>query len=141
MQIASEMNWHEVRDPNDAELDRLAEQYQLHPLHVEDCRHRGQIAKVEENHNYLFVVLKPVDVEPDETDDEIYHYEGDHLELAPMLREQVILSNPMHPLCKDDCAGLCPHCGKNLNEGRCACPEEAPTTPFQVLRSVKTEQK
>ena len=65
MQIASEMNWHEVRDPNDAELDRLAEQYTLHSLHVEDCRHRGQIAKIEENHNYLFVVLKPVDVEPD----------------------------------------------------------------------------
>ncbi len=85
--------------------------------------------------------VEPADVEPDETDDEIYHYEGDHLELVPMLREQVILSDPMHPLCKDNCAGLCPHCGKNLNEGRCACPEEAPTTPFQVLRSLKTEQK
>lgn len=85
--------------------------------------------------------VEPVVVEPDETDDEIYHYEGDHLELVPMLREQVILSDPMHPLCQDDCAGLCPHCGKNLNEGRCACPEEAPTTPFQVLRSLKTEQK
>ena len=85
--------------------------------------------------------VEPVDVEPDETDDEIYHYAGDHLELAPMLREQVILSNPMHPLCKVDCAGLCQHCGKNLNEGRCACPDEAPTNPFQVLKSLKTEQK
>ncbi len=85
--------------------------------------------------------VEPEEVEADETDDEIYHYEGDHLELAPMLREQVILSDPMHPLCKDDCAGLCPHCGKNLNEGRCACPDETPLNPFQVLRSVKTEQK
>ena len=85
--------------------------------------------------------VEPEDVEPDETDDEIYHYEGDHLELAPMLREQVILSNPMYPLCKNDCAGLCPHCGKNLNEGRCACTDEAPATPFQVLRNLNTEQK
>jgi len=84
---------------------------------------------------------EPVEAIPDETDDEIYHYAGDHLELAPMLREQLILSDPMHPLCKDNCAGLCPHCGKNLNEGRCACQEEVPATPFQALKSLKTEQK
>ncbi|ULA63986.1 MAG: hypothetical protein LZF86_110686 [Nitrospira sp.] len=85
--------------------------------------------------------VEPVEAEPDETDDEIYHYGGDHLELAPMLREQVILSDPMHPLCKPDCAGLCPQCGKNLNDGRCACQEEAPANPFQALKSLKTEQK
>ncbi len=54
------MIWHEIRDPADAELDRLAERYGLHPLHVEDCRHRNQSAKVEENKTYLFTVLKPV---------------------------------------------------------------------------------
>ncbi|MBI4465244.1 MAG: magnesium transporter CorA, partial [Acidobacteria bacterium] len=59
------MKWHEIRDPNDAELDRLAEQYHLHSLHVEDCRHRGQSAKVEENDHYLFAVLKPVAVAAD----------------------------------------------------------------------------
>lgn len=85
--------------------------------------------------------VEPEDVSSDETGDEIYHYEGDHLELGPMLREQVILSSPMHPLCKDTCAGLCPHCGSNLNERRCACPEETPANPFQVLRNLKTEQK
>jgi magnesium transporter len=55
------MIWHEIRDPADAELDRLAERYGLHPLHVEDCRHRNQSAKVEENETYLFTVLKPVE--------------------------------------------------------------------------------
>jgi magnesium transporter len=52
-----------VRDPADPELDRLAARYQLHPLHVEDCRHRNQSAKVEENNGYLFMVLKPVRVD------------------------------------------------------------------------------
>ena len=56
------MEWHLIREPGDPELDRLAERFHLHPLHVEDCRHRGQTAKVEENHTYLFVVLKPVAV-------------------------------------------------------------------------------
>ncbi len=59
------MEWHELRDPNDAELDRLAARYQLHALHVEDCRHRDQSAKIEENDGYLFVVLKPVETEQD----------------------------------------------------------------------------
>ena len=56
------MEWHDLRDPNDSELDRLAERYRLHPLHIEDCRHRGQNAKIEEQEHYLFAVLKPVEV-------------------------------------------------------------------------------
>lgn len=84
---------------------------------------------------------EPVEAEADETGDEIYHYQGDQLDLAPMLREQVILSAPMHPLCKDDCAGLCAHCGKDLNEGLCQCPVEPASNPFHVLRGLKTEPK
>lgn len=53
------MEWHLVRDPHDPELDRLAERYHLHPLHIEDCRHRNQSAKLETNGAYLFTVLKP----------------------------------------------------------------------------------
>ena len=57
------MYWYEIRDPQDAELDRLAERYRLHPLHIEDCRHRHQAAKLEEGDAYLFVVLKPLEVD------------------------------------------------------------------------------
>lgn len=63
------MDWHDILDPADPELDRLAEIHHLHPLHVEDCRHRNQSAKVEENENYIFIVLKPVDLLPDGTID------------------------------------------------------------------------
>jgi magnesium transporter len=56
------MNWHDIRNPNDPELDRLAVQYHLHPLHIEDCRHGRQRAKVEEGAGYFFVVLKPVEL-------------------------------------------------------------------------------
>jgi magnesium transporter len=54
--------WHDLRNPNDPELDVLAERYHLHPLHVEDCRHGNQRAKVEEGADYIFAVLKPVHV-------------------------------------------------------------------------------
>jgi magnesium transporter len=53
--------WYDIRNPNDPELDRLAERYHLHPLHIEDCRHRNQRAKVEEGADYIFTVVKPID--------------------------------------------------------------------------------
>jgi magnesium transporter len=61
------MQWYEIRDPNDPELDRLAAEYHLHPLHIEDCRHRNQSAKVEESRGYVFTVLKPVAIAEDDS--------------------------------------------------------------------------
>ena len=52
------MTWYKITDPASPELDQLAEQYHLHPLHIEDCRHRNQSAKIEEGEGYLFAVLK-----------------------------------------------------------------------------------
>ena len=56
------MIWRDFQDPNDPELDVLAARYHLHPLHIEDCRHGDQRAKVEDGPDYIFVVLKPVHV-------------------------------------------------------------------------------
>src|SRR5438874_3559175 len=61
------MTWYDIRNPNDPELDRLAELYHLHPLHIEDCRHRNENAKVEDGPGYLFVIIKPVKVHGDGT--------------------------------------------------------------------------
>lgn len=53
------------------------------------------------------------------------HYAVDKLEpiieLDPDIREEIILSYPINPLCSDNCKGLCPRCGHNLNEGGCNC--------------------
>ena len=54
------MEWHKIVDPNSPDLDRLAERYHLHPLHIEDCRHRNQSAKIEEDPGYIFTVMKGV---------------------------------------------------------------------------------
>ena len=56
------MVWHDIRDPQDPKLDELAKQYNLHPLHIEDCRNRNQSAKIEPQDGYLFVVLKPLQI-------------------------------------------------------------------------------
>ena len=77
------------------------------------------------------------EAEPEEEPDDQYHYQGNQLDLAPMLREHVILSAPMQPLCSDDCLGLCAQCGKNLNEGPCQCAAEPPTPIVRVIQGIK----
>ena len=76
------------------------------------------------------------ELDEDEGDDR-YFYQGDHVDLAPMLREHIILASPMQPLCRENCAGLCARCGKDLNEGPCQCPAEAPSTAIRVIRTSK----
>jgi uncharacterized protein len=52
-------------------------------------------------------------------------YTAPALDLAELVGEQVELAVPMKPLCNEDCQGLCPRCGRNLNEGSCTCPKNA----------------
>ena len=52
---------------------------------------------------------------------EIGYYNGDGLVLEDVLREQVLLSLPEKTLCRADCKGLCPGCGRNLNTEPCSC--------------------
>jgi uncharacterized protein len=47
------------------------------------------------------------------------------LDLTEAIRQYALLALPMKPLCQESCAGLCPSCGHNLNQGACNCPPEA----------------
>jgi uncharacterized protein len=76
---------------------------------------------------------KPVD-EGETGGEEPYPYDGERLDMAEMLREQVILAGPMHPLCREDCLGLCPVCGQNRNQQLCGCREPREANPFMALR-------
>lgn len=54
------LSWYEVEDPASPQLDALAKKFNLHPLQIEDCRHRPQRAKYEEHTDYLFCVTKQI---------------------------------------------------------------------------------
>jgi uncharacterized protein len=43
------------------------------------------------------------------------------IDFNPDIRQEIILDYPLKPLCKPDCKGLCPGCGKDLNQGECGC--------------------
>jgi uncharacterized protein len=52
---------------------------------------------------------------------ETYPIEHEHIDLEPVAREALLLELPLAPLCREDCLGLCPTCGADLNEGACDC--------------------
>jgi len=68
---------------------------------------------------------------------EVSYYEGEGLLLEDVLREQVLLAVPLKALCRDDCKGLCPHCGKNLNSGQCSCAEPIEDPRWNALKEIR----
>lgn len=58
------------------------------------------------------------------------------LDELSLVREQFMLQLPMHPLCKEECQGLCPRCGKNWNKGRCNCPAESLKEPSALAKAL-----
>jgi uncharacterized protein len=45
------------------------------------------------------------------------------IDFTEAIRQYTVMSIPMKPLCREECAGLCPNCGRNLNHGPCSCPQ------------------
>ena len=68
-------------------------------------------------------------------------YGGKEIDLRPAVREQVLLSIPPSPVCREDCKGLCPNCGKDLNEGECGCDRVAVDPRWAGLKAIQLETK
>jgi uncharacterized protein len=57
-----------------------------------------------------------------EADDYMLFHDGRQLDLRKQVREALLLELPITPHCREDCRGLCPRCGADLNLGPCGCP-------------------
>jgi uncharacterized protein len=68
---------------------------------------------------------------------EISYYQGEGLLLEDALREQVLLAVPLKVICRENCKGLCPHCGKNLNVEQCSCGEPLEDPRWSALREIR----
>ena len=65
--------------------------------------------------------------------------DGDEINLAEPLVEQLLLNLPFQPICKESCNGLCPHCGADLNQAKCNCNEPQFDTRFTDLQKLKID--
>ena len=72
-------------------------------------------------------ILTGKSVTPEEEDRALWIDEHHILDLSEVTRQGVLLALPMSVTCREDCRGLCPNCGQNLNESKCTCgPEPDP---------------
>jgi uncharacterized protein len=78
--------------------------------------------------------------EESEEDVDIGYYEGEEIDLSPIVREQIILALPTRPLCREECRGLCPQCGANRNDTACECAEDVGDLRLSVLRTLKVSR-
>lgn len=81
-------------------------------------------------------------VQKEEEQGQVYALEAEAatLDLQPALREQLLLEVPPYPLCREDCKGLCPRCGADLNEETCDCVLEEPDPRWDALRELQLEE-
>lgn len=84
----------------------------------------------------MAAIARVAEVEIDEGDTEIGFYEGEGMELDDILRERVLLALPMQRVCREDCRGICPVCGKNRNEVQCDCRVQPADDRWGALRNL-----
>jgi uncharacterized protein len=79
------------------------------------------------------------DVELTAEELEISHYQEDFIDLTSIICEQIILQIPIKTLCKEECKGLCPRCGINLNTSSCNCHLDVVDNRMAVLKNFKVK--
>ena len=93
------------------------------------------------------LIFRPIGADRDSTDHaistsetEIGYYEGDGLLLEDVLREQILLALPAKTLCREDCKGLCPECGRNRNTDPCECATASTDPRWLALKDLRLKE-
>ena len=118
----------DIRTMADLPCSRCLEMYSL-PLDLHfDLLYTTEPEKIEKGESRV-----------DESSITEVHYDGTRIDLDALFGEQILLGLPLKPLCREDCRGLCPQCGANLNSEACGCSMERDVDPrFAALKKLKT---
>ena len=85
-------------------------------------------------------LILPVGQRPSEDDEDrvlLFEPDQDEVDISPVVRDALALSQPEYFLCRDDCKGLCPLCGEDRNQSDCGCRPPAPGSPFGALAALR----
>jgi len=104
------------------------------------------IVPVNADFDVTYVPAESQEVEPEATElqeEELSFatYEGDYLDIDELAREQLLLALPTRQLCREDCQGLCPACGADLNTRTCQCEQQEIDPRWAALAEVKKGDK
>ena len=85
-------------------------------------------------------IVQDEEVELTEEDLVSATYEGEEIDFSPEISEQILTEIPFKPLCNEECRGLCPECGVDLNEAACGCKDQSFSIKFGALKNLKVEK-
>jgi len=110
------------------------------------CARCLELAEIDVATDFRYVLVpQPTGFRPEvalrEDEIEYGYYTDDRIDLLPLLYEQVCLQLPMVVLCREDCLGICPHCGHNRNYGPCHCEDNVRDERWSALKHVVIVQK
>ena len=92
-------------------------------------------AQVDRHFSYSFSHVLVPSLE-NEDDDRYVEIRDERLDLDGLVREDILLELPTKFLCREDCRGLCPICGKNLNDGPCGCKADSVDPRLEALKNL-----
>jgi uncharacterized protein len=73
-------------------------------------------------------------------EDDVEFFKGNFIDLMGIIVESIVMAVPMRAICREDCQGLCPVCGQNLNEGSCTCAEEKTDERLTALKELLNKE-
>lgn len=120
---------------------------QIHTAVQGNCARCLELVVVPVNCNFAERLLYAKDVSlfshlaVGEVEEEYFIYDKDTLDITDILRENILAVLPQKILCRDDCRGLCPKCGKNLNQGQCDCDLHEVDPRLAVLAKLKETEE
>lgn len=71
----------------------------------------------------------------------VYDEEDNFIDISEILRQNALAAQPIQPLCKEDCCGLCPICGENRNRRTCDCKDESVDPRWQGLLQIRAKHE
>ena len=107
-----------------------------------DCSRCLELARIPVHARFSYTLVPDREGQAEETelsaeDLDFVYYRDDLIEPEPLIYEQIVLQIPMKALCREDCRGLCPRCGANLNQTVCGCREDPADSRLAVLKKLK----
>jgi uncharacterized protein len=106
---------------------------------VDDCRRCLEPVKRDIDESLTLVYAPPDELAEQGADVRQLANDEVEIDLGEAIREELVLTIDRYALCRPDCRGLCPVCGKNLNETTCECSTDEPDPRWDVLRSLQNE--
>ena len=74
-------------------------------------------------------------------ENEVHFFQGDEIDITEAVLKQIFLNLPMKFVCREDCQGFCPHCGINLNTGKCSCADDQIDPRWEKLKILLDSNK